>query len=191
VAAKPEFGPVRTIVLVGFMAAGKTTVGRLLAQRLNWVFRDLDDEIEQRTGLAVAAFFRTHGEPSFRELERQIVAGWLTETETVLAPGGGWAANPESLAGLPQTAWSVWLRVSPAEAVRRSSVTGRTRPLLDVADPLDAARRLLAQREPLYARAHWNIDVDARTPESVAQEIEERYRENLKEWQQRKRTGSS
>jgi len=191
VAAKPEFGQIRTLVLVGFMAAGKTTVGRLLAQSLGWAFRDLDDEIERRTGATVADLFRSRGEPAFRALEQDIVAGWLSETETVLAPGGGWAARPDALGSLPAEARSVWLRVSAAEAVRRANAMGRIRPLLDVANPVAAATRLLATREPLYARADWQIDVDGRLPERVAQEIAERYRKNQREWQRRKVTGSS
>jgi shikimate kinase len=175
---KPEFVPVRTIVLVGFMAAGKTTVGRILASQLGWSFRDLDDEIERHTGSTVREFFRTRGEPAFRELERRLVAGLLDQSETVVAPGGGWAASPGALASLPAAARAVWLKVSAREAVRRATRIAGSRPLLDVADPLATAERLLAEREPCYALAQWHVEVDTRTPDEIVTEILKLHRKN-------------
>lgn len=176
--AKPGSTPVRTIVLVGFMAAGKTTVGRLLAEQLGWRFRDLDEEIERFTGLTVPEYFRTRGEPAFRELERRLVGALLAEPDTVVAPGGGWAAAPGALDSLPPAARSIWLRVSAEEAVRRARAAGGVRPLLDVADPLAMARQLIRDREPFYARADWRVDVDGRTPGEVAAEILQLHRKN-------------
>ena len=79
------------IVLIGFMAAGKSTVGRILADRLGWAFVDFDDEIEERTGLAVRDFFRIYGEQAFRELEAELTEELADAEHVVLAPGGGWS----------------------------------------------------------------------------------------------------
>ena len=173
---KPEAAAARTIVLVGFMAAGKSTVGRKLARALDWRFRDLDDEIERHTGLRVPDFFRMRGERAFRQLERELTDRLLEEPETVVAPGGGWAALPGVMETLPPRLLTIWLRVSAEEAVRRARLDGATRPLLDVADPLASAKSLLAAREAFYALAHADIDVDDRTPDDVVEAILEMLR---------------
>jgi len=161
----------RVIVLVGFMAAGKSTVGRLLAQRLGWRFIDFDDEIVRRTGTDVATLFREHGERRFRELEQQLTAELTSVHRAVLAPGGGWIANAAARERIGPGEVLVWLRVSPEEAVRRAAGSGVERPLLAGSDPLAAARTLLAVREPLYAAAHIVVDVDGIAPDRIVNEI--------------------
>jgi shikimate kinase len=159
------------IVLLGLSGAGKSSVGRILAERLDWRFIDLDEEIVKLAGTTIAEMFRTSGEEAFRALERQLTAGLSSERRTVLAPGGGWVANPGARAALPADARFVWLRVSPEEAVRRVLGSGEARPLLAGGDPLDAARGLLAARKALYATADLAVDVDARSPEEIAKQI--------------------
>ncbi|MGH7507577.1 MAG: shikimate kinase [Longimicrobiales bacterium] len=156
---------------MGFMAAGKTTVGRILAQRLGWRFIDFDEEIVQRSGMDVATLFRTRGEMAFRELELRLTAELSSVDTTVLAPGGGWILNPGARERLPANAVLVWLRVSPEEALRRAGESGVERPLLASDDPLGTARALLADREPHYATADLIIDVDALAPEGIVNMI--------------------
>lgn len=155
------------------MAAGKTTVGREVARRLGWDFVDLDQEIERRTGTAVAELFRHPGEAGFRELEAEAARSVLEGTEVVLAPGGGWAARPGRLDELPEGTLSVWLRVDPEVAVSRARAEGDIRPLLSVSDPEETARALLADREPLYARARLHLDATGTSPDALAAAIVE------------------
>lgn len=161
----------RAIVLVGLMAAGKTTVGRMLAERLDWRFIDFDDEIVRRTGTDIATLFRERGERAFRELERRLTEELSSVERAVLAPGGGWIANSGARERIGAGAVLVWLRVTPEVAVRRAAGSGVDRPLLDGDDPLGAARALLAAREPLYAAAQVAIDVDGCTPERIVSRI--------------------
>jgi shikimate kinase len=161
----------RSVVLVGFMGAGKSTVGPLLARRLGWRFTDIDEEIVRRTGASVAEIFRSRGESAFRAMERELTAALSSGPDTVIAPGGGWILQPGALESLPGTARVVWLRVSPEEAVRRLRNDPIERPLLAGPDPLGQARALLPLREPAYRRAHYTVDADARAPADIAAEI--------------------
>lgn len=163
-------GSVRRILLIGFMAAGKTTVGRLLAERLGWRFVDVDEEIVRRSGQTVPDIFREHGEAVFRALESRLAAEVRTLEQAVIAPGGGWVTTAGALDELPEGTFVVWLRVSAEEAVRRAG-GGADRPLLAGADPLDRARALLAERESLYRRADLVVDVDDRTPADITDEV--------------------
>jgi shikimate kinase len=154
------------IVLVGFMGAGKTTVGRLLASQLGLPFTDSDLVIEERTGKPIRQIFADDGEPAFRQLEHEVIAGLLRGPGRVLALGGGAAAHDgtrELLAAVPV----VYLRVSYAEAMNR--VGGdRGRPMLARPD----VDRLYAERDPLYAAtASCTVDTDASSPEQVALDI--------------------
>jgi len=171
--AEPRNPPpaVRLIVLVGFMAAGKTTVGRILARALRWRFIDADVEIETRTGRTIADWFRDPGEAAFRAMEAELTATLLSEDRVVLALGGGWAAQPGAFEAVPPGARTVWLRVSAAEALRRVAADPVARPLLAGVAPGKAARALLREREAAYRRADFTVDVDDRTPEDIARAI--------------------
>jgi shikimate kinase len=169
-----ERTPIGRVVLVGFMASGKSTVGRRLAERLGWTFVDFDDEIERRTGRAVSQIFADDGEARFRDLEAALTSELAGMDSAVLAPGGGWITQPELLQRLAPGTLLVWLRISPPEAVERAATSGAHRPLLDGADPLAKAERLLRAREPYYRLADLVIDVDGRAPDSIAAEIEAR-----------------
>ena len=159
------------VVLVGFMACGKSTVGRLLAKRLGWRFVDVDERIENEEGCSVSEIFRLRGEAHFRQVEERITSAFLGERRVVLASGGGWACSPGRLERLPERTASVWLRVSAEEAVRRSALQDGLRPLLAGRHPLERARDLLAQREAHYAAADVKVDTEHRTPEDVTAEI--------------------
>ena len=98
---------VKRVLLVGFMASGKTRVGRLLAHRLGWSFRDFDSEIVSREGLSISEIFRQHGEGSFREMEARIGSELLGEDHVVLASGGGWPTGPGRMEDLPEGTLSV------------------------------------------------------------------------------------
>jgi shikimate kinase len=154
------------IVIVGFMGAGKTTVGRMLAGRLGLPFVDSDLVIEERAGKPVRQIFAEDGEPAFRQLEHEVVADLLNGPDAVVALGGGAVSHPGTrslLAAVPV----VYLRVSYAEAQLR--VGGDTdRPMLARPD----VSSLHADREPVYAAvATIVIDTDARSPDDIALDI--------------------
>lgn len=162
---------VTAVVLVGMMGAGKSTVGALLAERLGWRFIDLDSEIERVTGQTIPEIFAARGEPAFRALERELTARIASSRGIVLAPGGGWILQDANPAAMPAGTRYVWLRVSPEVAVQRIRQHKRERPLLQGGDPVERARHLSEQREPLYRTAGREIDTDAREPADIAAEI--------------------
>jgi shikimate kinase len=161
------------VVLVGLPGAGKSTVGPLLAERLGWTFTDVDAELVARTGSTVAELFSSRGEAGFRAMEARLTAELCSLTEAVLAPGGGWAAQPDSLEQLPEGTRVVWLRVSPDEALERLRGSAETRPLLSGSDPLRSLKELEQQRTERYERADLVVDVDGRTAAGIAEEISE------------------
>ncbi|HEX8829580.1 MAG TPA: shikimate kinase [Longimicrobium sp.] len=163
---------IERVVLLGFMAAGKTAVGAELARRLGWAHVDLDAWIEAREGRRVAEIFATDGEARFRELEALATREVAAMRGVVLSPGGGWITRPENLEALGAATLSVWLQVSAQTAVRRAESSPGERPLLAGADPLAAARRLLEARTPLYARATLHVNTETMPPERVADTIE-------------------
>ncbi len=168
-----EAPAVARVVLLGFMASGKTTVGGLLARRLGWRHLDLDEEIEREEGRSVAEIFRAEGEAYFRRREAETTERVLEAPHTVISPGGGWATNPSLTGRLPAGTLSVWLRVSPEEVLRRlGEAEVRRRPLLAGPDAAATVRRLLRERETLYRRAARAVDTDARHAADVAREIE-------------------
>ncbi|MEJ2679369.1 MAG: shikimate kinase, partial [Gemmatimonadota bacterium] len=154
----------RRVVLVGFMAAGKTTVGRLLADRLGWRFVDFDEEIEASAGRSIGRIFAEDGEAGFRAMETDLTERLAGQHSVVLAPGGGWITQRPLVERLRPSSCLIWLRVSAEEAVRRAEADPVVRPLLSTEDPLASARRLLALREPDYAQADWVVDVEGRAP---------------------------
>ena len=160
------------IVLVGFMAAGKSTVGRILAERLGWAFVDFDDAIADLAGRAPGAVIREEGEAAFRALEAEVTARLADREDAVLAPGGGWATQPELAELLGPGTVRVWLRVSPEEAVRRAERDGTDRPLMGPPEGrVERMARLLHRRNDRYRTADVVVDVDDREPDAVADEI--------------------
>lgn len=156
-AALPKAVAGRSIVLVGLMGAGKTSIGRRLAARLGLPFRDADAEIELAAGCTVAELFERWGEASFRDGERRVIRRLLAGDPIVLATGGGAFMDAQTRAVIRAEAVSVWLRCSLETLVRR--VSGRShRPLLNDADPAEVLSRLMRLRHPVYAEADIVVD---------------------------------
>lgn len=152
-----RLAPDRTIVLVGLMGSGKTTIGRRLAGALRLPFRDADHEIEEAAGLSVADIFSIHGEAEFRRGERRIIARLLSEPAHVLATGGGAFMDPETRAAIRAAAVSVWLRAD-LETLMRRVERREGRPLLAAANPREIMERLIFDRYPIYAEADFVVD---------------------------------
>ena len=159
------------VLLVGFMASGKSSVGKELASRLRWDFEDFDTAVEVRAGKSVSRIFSEDGEDEFRRLESDVAEELLTRKNTVVASGGGWPAQPGSWKMVTEDTMSVWLQVSPPVAVCRASQEGDTRPLLDGGDVLDRATALLLAREASYRRARYTLDSEQYGPPELADEI--------------------
>jgi shikimate kinase len=159
------------VLLVGFMGSGKTSVGKVVAERLGWRFVDFDHAIEAETGQSVAEIFRQRGEPAFRAIEEQTARRLLEQRHVVFASGGGWAAAPGRLANVPPATATFWLQVSPVEAIRRAGAASGTRPLLARPDAKEEASRLIAQRAPYYKDAMWAVDTERSTVLDVAARV--------------------
>ncbi len=147
----------RSIVLVGMMGAGKSSVGRRLAARLHIPFVDADTEIEKAAGMSIADIFARHGEADFRGGEARVIARLLETGPQVLATGGGAFMNPATRAAVAAKGVSVWLRADLDVLMRRTSKRRSERPLLLTDDPAVTLRRLLAEREPIYAQADLTV----------------------------------
>jgi len=166
-----KVGGARRIVLVGFMGAGKTAVGRSLSARLAWQFEDVDAVIVERSGRSISDWFRDAGEEAFRTEEEAVTRELLRRRDVVVATGGGWASREGRLAGLRPATLSVWLDVDVAEALRRIGEATESRPLLAVSDPLQAGRRLLASRRARYGLADARVDTNGQSVEDVTSRI--------------------
>lgn len=142
----------RSIVLVGLMGAGKTTVGRRLAEKLELSFADADLEIEEAAGKSIPDIFADHGEAYFREGERRVIARLLDHGPQILATGGGAYINVETRAVIRSQGVAVWLKAELPLLMKRV-LRRNTRPLLNTADPEETMRRLMAERYPIYAEA--------------------------------------
>lgn len=160
----------RSIVLVGLMGAGKTTIGRRLAHYLAIPFVDADAEIELAAGKSISEIFADHGEELFRDGERRVIARLLTAGPQVLATGGGAYMNEETRRNIRDNAIAVWLRADLAlllERVRKRN----DRPLLNTSDPETVMRRLMDSRYPVYAQADIAVDSRNASHRSVVCEV--------------------
>ncbi len=147
----------RAIVLVGMMGSGKSSVGRRLAGRLGLPFVDADTEIETAAHMTIPEIFAQRGEAEFREGERRVISRVLTtRAPLVLATGGGAFMNAETRERVKELGISVWLKAEPDVLMRRVRKRSN-RPLLQTADPEATLRRMLAEREPVYALADITI----------------------------------
>jgi len=143
----------RSIVLVGMMGAGKSSVGRRLAARLGIHFADADVEIEEAAGMSIADIFEAHGEPSFRAGEARVIARLLEHGPQVLATGGGAFMNPQTRANIHGKGVSVWLKAD-IDVLARRLRRRNDRPLLKTAEPMTTLANLLAERDPIYGEAN-------------------------------------
>lgn len=158
------------MILTGFMGAGKSTTGRVLAGLLGWRFVDLDEAVEAEAGKSVSALFAEEGEEAFRRRESDALARVLEERRIVVASGGGvllLQRNRKLLAGRRV----FYLRASPEECLRRLRTSATPRPLLGGDDPEGRARRLFGERRALYEGLGRPIDTEGRHPDDVAREI--------------------
>ena len=156
------------------MGSGKSTVGPLVAEALGWEFRDMDREVERRTGRGVPEIFRQSGEEAFRVEEARVARELLARDGVVVASGGGWPCRPGRLETLPSGTFTVWLRVGPDSAVARIREGDEVRPLLQDPDPVGRARELLESRLPYYRQAALHLDTEGAPAEELARRLAER-----------------
>jgi len=160
----------KTIVLVGLMGAGKTSVGRLLAKRLDLEFIDADDEIEQAAQCSIEQIFESHGEAEFRDGERRVIARLLTGPTHVLATGGGAFMRKETRDAIRGRGISVWLRADLDLLLRRVS-RRKNRPLLRNENPRQTLEKLIEERYPVYAEADIVVDSGDRPPGTIVDNV--------------------
>jgi XRE family aerobic/anaerobic benzoate catabolism transcriptional regulator len=164
-------GPKR-VALLGLRGAGKSTVGRLLAQRLSVPFEELDALVEEAAGLPLAELFAVHGEAYYRRVERECLLRLLRGADGfVLAAGGGVVTDPETYALLSQGCTTVWLKARPEEHMARVAAQGDLRPMARSSDAMTELKGILAERAPLYARADHAVETSGTAPAKVADRV--------------------
>jgi len=163
------------IVLIGYRATGKSTVGRLLAEKLGLEFLDLDEEIEARAGKSIAEIVAEGGWETFRKLERELLREMAQREGLVLALGGGAVMHEEEMEALSRGSFVVWLTASPETISWRLSADQKTasqRPSLTGKDVLAEIEEILEARTPLYRRfAHLTCPTEGKSPEETVSEI--------------------
>lgn len=166
--------PPRHVVLIGLMGAGKSSVGRRLAERLELPFIDADEEVEKAAGCSISDIFELYGEQAFRDVEERVIARLLTEAASVLATGGGAFMNPRTRARIHGTGVSVWLTADLDVLDRRTRRRGG-RPLLAGGEGRTTLEALARERDPVYAEADIKIfsgdDPIGETVDRVAAEL--------------------
>jgi len=164
-AAAEKIPLARTVVLVGLMGAGKSNIGRRLAQRLGVAFVDADDEIEKAAGCSIPDIFAIYGESVFRDGERRVIARLLDQQPHVLATGGGAFMDPAVRDKVREKGVSVWLRADLDTLVHRVSRKSDDRPLLAGHDAREVLQALMEERYPVYAEADITIDSAREAPD--------------------------
>ena len=175
VANRPEAAVVaalgrRSVVLVGMMGAGKSSVGRRVALRLGIPFVDADTEIEKAAGMAITDIFAIRGEAEFRSGEARVILRLLEGGPQVLATGGGAFINPDTRAAITAKGISIWLKAE-ADVLMKRIKRRQDRPLLHTADPAATLRKLLEEREPVYALADLTVQSREVTHDRIVDEI--------------------
>jgi shikimate kinase len=153
--------------------AGKSTVGRAVAERLLRSFLDFDKEIERRELLSISEIFASKGEPYFRKLERTLTEELREVGNMILSPGGGWVTNPEVVRMLRPPGQLIYLKVHPETALKRLGSRRMTRPLLTRPDPVGELKRLLAERREAYEAADHIIDTERIDSQRVIDQVAE------------------
>ena len=166
----PSSGLDRTVVLIGLMGSGKSTIGRRLAVRLGVGYIDADAEIEEAAGCSIEDIFTFHGEEAFRDGERRVIKRLLDGPVHVLAAGGGSFMDAQTRATMAKRSTTVWLRAEVDVLVRRVRRTN-SRPLLRDGDPHEILSRLIEEREPVYAQAALTIDSGDGAADDVVDDI--------------------
>jgi XRE family aerobic/anaerobic benzoate catabolism transcriptional regulator len=171
---RARFAPRRGgfVALLGLRGAGKSTVGPELSRELARPFVELDELVERAAGMSSAEIFAMHGEEYFRRLERDVLARHLAESApTIIATGGGLVADASTYELLQRNSTTVWLKARPEDHWERVVAQGDTRPMADHPQAMAELERILAVREPLYARADHVVDTTGRTAAQVCDQI--------------------
>ncbi len=164
------------LILIGFMGTGKTSLGKLLANRLGRGFVDLDQKIERDAGMSIPKIFELHGEKYFRELEKKAVREVSERKNLVIATGGGTVKDAENVRLLKNSGVIICLTTEPEEIFRRTERRGE-RPLLDKNDQrLETIKKLLAEREIFYSQADYTIDTTNWSPLQIMNDICEHFK---------------
>ncbi|MAJ63469.1 MAG: shikimate kinase [Alphaproteobacteria bacterium] len=160
----------RSIVMVGLMGAGKSSIGRRLANRLGLPFVDADNEIEKAAGCSISEIFDRFGEAAFRDGERKVIKRLMDGKVQVLSTGGGAFMDPETRELISQEGVSVWLRADLDLLVQRCS-RRNTRPLLQKGDPKEILQKLIDERYPVYGQADITVDAGDRDHEDTVDQV--------------------
>ncbi|MFN8759369.1 MAG: shikimate kinase [Tagaea sp.] len=168
----------RTIVMVGLMGAGKSAIGKRLAQALGLGFIDADKEIEEAAGCTIPEIFARFGEPAFRDGERRVIARLLEGPVCVLATGGGAFMDETTRARIKAGGLSIWLRADLDTLVRRTA-RRNNRPLLNAGDPRAILGDLMTKRYPIYAQADLTVDSLEAPPETTTQRVIDALRDHF------------
>lgn len=170
---------IQPIMLVGFMGAGKSTIGELISRMLNLEFIDTDREIEKELGMPISDIFKTAGEKAFREIETTILKKVQGKSGTIVACGGGIILNEENRKILKENTFVIWLKCPLAICLERSD-NGK-RPLLNNPDVLSFAGKLLGEREPFYNEvADMVIETNGAYTQSIAEDIVRRLKNSIR-----------
>ena len=160
----------RNIFLVGFMGAGKSTVGKILADKIGYEFLDEDKLIEDRAGTTIAEIFAEQGEPYFRDMESETTESLASGDKQVIATGGGVVQRDRNWDAMKSNGITIYLKAS-VETIWERIKDDTTRPLLQVENPVETARELLSKRTPMYEKADIIVLTDNLTLEQAADEI--------------------
>lgn len=160
----------RHVVLIGLPGSGKSTVGKLVAEALGATLVDIDAIVTRKEGRPIAMIFAERGEAAFRALERAEMETALAGPPSVIAPGGGWAAQEGALDSVQQRGLVVYLKSRPDTAATRAAPQGN-RPTLMGEDPALQMRELLREREPFYLKADATVETDRKPAAKVVEEI--------------------
>ena len=160
----------RNIILVGFMGTGKSAAGRLLAEKLNMDFVELDEIIETREKMSIKDIFEKKGEPYFRLIEKEVAKKASSRKNIVISAGGGAIVDEENFKNLKQSGTIICLKASPDTILKRTKGL-KNRPLLNVPDSKKQIEELLKKRELYYNKADFSIETDELNPEQVVKKI--------------------
>ena len=162
------------IALIGLRGAGKSTLGKMLAERIGWSFVELNKEIERQNGLSVAEIIALYGQEGFRRMEQAALQQLLARKELmVLATGGGIVSEPVTFDLILNAFYTIWLKAKPEEHMARVRGQGDLRPMADDRSAMAELRNILVSREPLYARANAVVDTAGLTVEAAAARLSE------------------